>query len=281
MGAHLVGGHGFIDQTLSNWIQFALRDAGGAVGRLAVLRARLAVARHAQSQHVHPDRDGHRRRLSLQRGRDRSRPAFSPPRSAAMAARSRSISRPPPSSRCWCCSARCWNCARARRPPARSARCSTSRRRPRGACATAARRTSRSMTVAVGDILRVRPGEKVPVDGVVTEGRSSLDESMVTGESMPVTKEPGAKVIAGTLNATGSFVMRAEKVGRDTMLAQIVQMVAAGAALARADPAPRRPGLGLVRAAGDRGRARSPSPPGRCSGRSRASPMRWSRPSRC
>jgi P-type Cu+ transporter len=81
--------------------------------------------------------------------------------------------------------------------------------------------------IAVGDRLRVRPGEKVPVDGEVTEGRSSLDESMITGESMPVTKEIGAKVITGTLNTTGSFVMRAEKVGRDTMLAQIVQMVAA------------------------------------------------------
>ena len=80
--------------------------------------------------------------------------------------------------------------------------------------------------VAVGDRLRVRPGEKVPVDGEVIEGRSALDESMVTGESMPVTKEAGAKVIGGTLNSTGSFVMRAEKVGRDTMLAQIVQMVA-------------------------------------------------------
>jgi Cu+-exporting ATPase len=81
--------------------------------------------------------------------------------------------------------------------------------------------------IAVGDRLRVRPGDKVPVDGEVIEGRSSLDESMVTGESMPVTKEAGSKVIAGTLNATGSFVMRAEKVGRDTVLAQIVQMVAA------------------------------------------------------
>src|ERR1700730_9421582 len=81
--------------------------------------------------------------------------------------------------------------------------------------------------IMVGDRLRVRPGEKVPVDGVVIEGRSAVDESMVTGESMPVTKEAGAKVIAGTLNATGSFVMRAEKVGRDTMLARIVQMVAA------------------------------------------------------
>jgi Cu+-exporting ATPase len=81
-------------------------------------------------------------------------------------------------------------------------------------------------TLGVGDRLRVRPGEKVPVDGIMLEGRSALDESLVTGESLPVTKEPGAKVIAGTLNQSGSFVMRAEKVGRDTLLAQIVQMVA-------------------------------------------------------
>lgn len=77
-----------------------------------------------------------------------------------------------------------------------------------------------------GDSLRVRPGEKVPVDGIILEGRSSLDESLVTGESMPVTKETGAKVIAGTLNQSGSFVMRADKVGRETLLSQIVQMVA-------------------------------------------------------
>jgi len=80
--------------------------------------------------------------------------------------------------------------------------------------------------VAVGDLLRVRPGEKVPVDGVLMEGRSAVDESMVTGESMPLTKEPGAKLIGSTLNTTGSFVMRAEKVGRDTLLAQIVRLVA-------------------------------------------------------
>jgi Cu+-exporting ATPase len=80
--------------------------------------------------------------------------------------------------------------------------------------------------LAVGDKLRVRPGEKVPVDGVILEGRSSLDESLVTGESMPVTKEPDSKVIAGTLNQSGGFIMRAEKVGRDTLLSQIVKMVA-------------------------------------------------------
>src|SRR6202048_3990740 len=81
-------------------------------------------------------------------------------------------------------------------------------------------------SLRVGDHLRVRPGEKVPVDGVILEGRSSLDESLVTGESMPVTKEAGGKVIAGTLNQSGSFVMRADKVGRDTLLSQIVKMVA-------------------------------------------------------
>ncbi|MDU6140764.1 YHS domain-containing protein, partial [Bradyrhizobium sp.] len=79
-------------------------------------------------------------------------------------------------------------------------------------------------SLAVGDRLRVRPGEKVPVDGVILEGRSSLDESLVTGESMPVTKEVGGKVIAGTLNQSGGFVMRADKVGRDTLLSQIVKM---------------------------------------------------------
>ena len=81
-------------------------------------------------------------------------------------------------------------------------------------------------SIAVGDRLRVRPGEKVPVDGALTEGRSSLDESMVTGESMPVTKDVGAKLIAGTVNQTGGFVMQAAKVGGDTLLAQIVAMVA-------------------------------------------------------
>ncbi|HET7910529.1 MAG TPA: copper-translocating P-type ATPase, partial [Pseudolabrys sp.] len=88
-------------------------------------------------------------------------------------------------------------------------------------------------SVHPGDRLRVRPGDKVPVDGVVLEGRSALDESMVTGESMPVTKEKDSRVIGGTLNKSGSFVMRAEKVGRDTLLSQIVQMVA-GAQRSRA-----------------------------------------------
>lgn len=79
--------------------------------------------------------------------------------------------------------------------------------------------------VKTGDLLRVRPGDKVPVDGLITEGRSTVDESMMTGESMPVTKEIDAKVIGGTINQTGSFIMRAEKIGEETVLARIVQMV--------------------------------------------------------
>jgi P-type Cu+ transporter len=80
--------------------------------------------------------------------------------------------------------------------------------------------------VNIGDALRVRPGEKVPLDGEVIEGRSSVDESMLTGESMPVGKAVGDRVIGGTMNGSGAFVMRADKIGRDTVLAQIVQMVA-------------------------------------------------------
>jgi Cu+-exporting ATPase len=80
-------------------------------------------------------------------------------------------------------------------------------------------------TIQVGDKLRVRPGEKIPADGVVTEGRSSVDESMVSGEPIPVEKTVDAKVVGGTINGTGSFVMKAERVGADTLLAQIVKMV--------------------------------------------------------
>jgi Cu+-exporting ATPase len=81
--------------------------------------------------------------------------------------------------------------------------------------------------IQAGDLLRVRPGEKVPVDGEVAEGKANVDESMITGEPIPVAKSVGSKVTGGTLNQTGSFVMRAEKVGADTLLAQIVHMVAA------------------------------------------------------
>jgi Cu+-exporting ATPase len=80
--------------------------------------------------------------------------------------------------------------------------------------------------IQIGDRLRVRPGEKVPVDGAIIDGRAAIDQSLVTGESMPVTKEAGDALVAGSINKTGSFVMRAERIGADTLLARIVQMVA-------------------------------------------------------
>jgi Cu+-exporting ATPase len=100
--------------------------------------------------------------------------------------------------------------------------------------------------VHVGDLLRVRPGEKVPVDGVVVEGSSALDESMLTGEPLPVTKRPGDKLIGATLNTSGALVMRSEHVGSATVLSQIVQMVARRSARG-ADAAHGRRGGGLLR----------------------------------
>src|SRR5207244_4839916 len=80
-------------------------------------------------------------------------------------------------------------------------------------------------SVQPGDLLRVRPGEKIPVDGVVIEGRSSVDESMISGEPIPVEKEPGSKGVGGTVNGTGGLLLRAERVGSGTLLAQIVRMI--------------------------------------------------------
>ena len=97
--------------------------------------------------------------------------------------------------------------------------------RPPAARRRRARRTSRWTWCSPADRLRVRPGEKIPTDGVVLEGASAVDESMLTGEPLPVEKRPGGPVTGGTLNGNGSFVMRAERVGHDTVLAQIVRLV--------------------------------------------------------
>ena len=108
---------------------------------------------------------------------------------------------------------------------ARSASCSAWRRRRRGVVARWDEEDVPLSQVKVGDLCRVRPGEKVPVDGVVMEGRSAVDESMITGEPIPAEKEPGSQVTGGTINGTGGLLIRAEKVGSDTLLAQIVRMV--------------------------------------------------------
>ena len=128
--------------------------------------------------------------------------------------------------------------------------------RPRAACAADGEEEDVPLEhVQVGDRLRVRPGEKVPVDGVVLEGGSAVDESMVTGEPIPVEKAPGDRVIGGTVNGTGAFVMRAERVGSDTLLAQIVRMVARPSAAARRSSG-WPTGVGVVRAGGGGGRRR-------------------------
>ncbi len=136
-------------------------------------------------------------------------------------------------------------------------------------------------TIVVGDQLRVRPGEKVPVDGAVIEGSGSVDESTITGEAMPVAKEVAAKVIAGTVNRSGSFVMTAEKVGADTMLARIVKMVSE----AQRSRAPIQRLADSVSPAGSCPRCSrqpcSPRPRGRSGDPNRASPTRLSPPSPC
>ena len=110
--------------------------------------------------------------------------------------------------------------------------------------------------VHVGDSLRVRPGEKVPVDGVVIEGKSAVDESMLTGEPLPVSKGPGDKLIGATLNTSGALVMRSERVGRADGARADRADGRAGAALEGADAAHGRPSRRLVRAGGGRHRAR-------------------------
>jgi Cu+-exporting ATPase len=116
---------------------------------------------------------------------------------------------------------------RARKPdratPSES--CSVSPPRPRTASSTTVEQDVPLEHVHVGDRLRVRPGESIPVDGIVLDGHSAVDESMVTGEPIPVEKSAATRVTGGTVNGTGTFVMQAERVGSDTLLAQIVRMV--------------------------------------------------------
>jgi Cu+-exporting ATPase len=146
--------------------------------------------------------------------------------------------------------------------------------------------------VVVGDLVRIRPGERVPVDGVVVDGRSTVDESMLTGESLPVAKDPGAPVFGGTLNRTGSFVFRATRVGAQTTLARIVALVAEAqgsrAPIQRScsSSPPRRSPGGRSSGPSRRFCTRSPTPSPCSSSRARARwgsrhrPPSWSAPAR-
>ena len=187
-------------------------DACGSVGRLAVFRADVAIDRQSISEHVHADRNRHRNGLSVQRRRDVLSRAVS--RIVPNHARRRgSVFRIGGGDRNARASRdRYWNCERV-----------TELARPSGHCIGPRAKTARRIgddgseedvpldQVKVGDQLRVRPGEKVPVDGIVEEGSSFVDESMISGEPTPVEKKRGDRVIGGTVNGTGSLVVRAER----------------------------------------------------------------------
>ena len=226
MGDMLLGpglGHR-IDVRVANWVGLLAGTPVVLWAGWPFLVRGLAVDRHRSPEHVHADCAGCGRRRSCSARRQRSPQACFP--------------------RAFRCTARC--------PPTSTPRSvivvlvllgQVLELRARGRTTAALRallglapksarlvRDGRERdvplaSVAVGDTLRVRPGERVPVDGVVTAGTSAIDESMVTGESMPVVKEPGSRVIGATMNGTGTLLMRADRVGSATVLAQIVAMV--------------------------------------------------------
>ena len=210
------------------WLQLALATPVVLWGGWPFFERFWASLQEPQPQYVHPDRPRRGRRLHLQLGRNcraRSFPAL-PPHDGGFGAglfRGRcghhDIGAPGSGSRTSC----------SLRRPVRAIRALL------GLAPKTARRVGADgeeedvplQHVQVGDVLRVRPGEKVPVDGVVVEGHSSVDESMISGEPVPVEKLAGDKLTGATVNGTGSLLMRAERVGKDTMLSQIVRMVAA------------------------------------------------------
>ena len=196
------------------------------VGRMAILPARMGFAHQSTSEYVHADRHGHRHGLSLQRG-CHILPGIFPASFLGHSGRPEVYFESAAVIVTLVLLGQVLE-LRARRQTSSAIKAlldlnpKTARRiRPDGSDEEISLEQ-----IHRGDRLRVRPGDRIPVDGTMEEGTSAVDESMITGESMPVEKIPGVKVVGGTVNQTGSFIMRAEKLGSETLLAQIVRMVA-------------------------------------------------------
>ena len=220
-----------LGKTALGWVEFALGDSRGAVVRLAISGTRVEFPAQLESEHVHADRPGCRRQLSVQPGRaDRfcRLGKHIPPTLRAADGSVNLYFEPAAVITTLVLLGQVLELkARSRTSSALKALLGLApENRARWCFPMDTKKIGRSK-VAVGNTLRVRPGEKIPVDGVVLDGASSVDESMVTGEPLPVEKTTGSQVTGGTVNATGSFRMRAERVGSETLLSQIVQMVSA------------------------------------------------------
>ncbi len=204
----------------------AARLARRPLGRLPVLPARRPIYPIPRSKYVHADRDGGWRQLPVQRNRHLLACALSALSARHARATGTYISNPPPAIVILVLAGQVMELrARGQTSSAIRALLDLSPKMARVVEADGRERDLPLDQVAVGQLLRVRPGEKVPVDGVVLEGRTVADESLITGESLPVEKNPGDRVIGASVNGNGSILMRAERVGSETVLAQIVRLV--------------------------------------------------------
>ena len=224
--AHGARGGAGDSYSIANWLQLALAYTGGAVVWMAVSGALLDVGGKSQSEHVHADRTGSGLVVSLQRGGVPVAPGLFPAEFRDAHGMVGVYFEPAAAITVLVLLGQVMELkARSRTNMAIRALMDMSPKMARRINPDGSEVDVALEQVHPGDKLRVRPGEKVPTDGVVEEGASTIDESMITGESLPVEKKVGDRVIGATMNATGSLVVRAERVGSETVLAQIVKMV--------------------------------------------------------
>ena len=255
MGSHMFGLDllPFLAPQAQQWLKLALAAPVVLWCGWPLLSARLCLDPLGLAQYVHPDRARHRRGVSLQPGRNASRRDFSRPPCRTMHGLIPTYFEAAAVIVALVLVGQVLELrAREKTGGAIRALLDLAPKTALRVLNDGKTETVPLASVKVGDVLRVRPGDKVPIDGTVIEGRSAVDESLLTGEPVPVEKAAGDRVTGGTLNGTGSFDMRVDRTGAETTLAQVVAMVADGAALTRADPGARRHRVGLFRAGRDR-----------------------------